>query len=50
MDGKVLREWKSACIVPLYKGKGDHLECANYRGISLISVIGKVIIMIIYPR
>ena len=30
------------CIAPLYKGKGDRFEFANYRGISLLSVIGKV--------
>ena len=30
------------CIVPLYKGKGDPLECRNSRGISLLSVPGKV--------
>ena len=28
--------------MPLYKGKGDCLECANYRGISLRSVVGKL--------
>ena len=31
-----------ACIVPLFKGKGDKYECSNYRGISLLSVVGKV--------
>ena len=31
-----------AVIVPLYKGKGDVYECGNYRGISLLSVVGKV--------
>ena len=36
----VPREWNSACIVPLYKGEGS--ECANYWGISLLSVVGKV--------
>ena len=41
-EGMVPKEWKSACIVPLYKGKGDRFECANYRGISLLSVVGKV--------
>ena len=32
-----------ACIVPLYKGKGDKCECCNSRGISLLSVVGKLI-------
>ena len=30
------------CIVPQFKGKGDSLECANYRGITLLSAVGKV--------
>ena len=28
--------------MPLYKGKGAHTECSNYRPISLLSVPGKV--------
>ena len=27
-------DWVIACIVPLYKGKGDKYECSNFRGIS----------------
>ena len=34
--------WVIACMVPLYKGKGDMYECSNFRGISLLSVVGKV--------
>ena len=40
--GEVPDDWKRACIVPLYKGKGEKSECKNYRGISLLSVPGKV--------
>ena len=29
-------------MVPLYKGKGDKCECSNSRGITLLSVIGKL--------
>ena len=35
-------DWVIACMVPLYKGKGDMYECSNSRGISLLSVVGKV--------
>ena len=35
-------DWVIACMVPLYKGKIDMYECSNFRGISLLSVVGKV--------
>ena len=34
--------WRGACIVPLYKWQGDKCECSNSRGISLLSVVGKL--------
>ena len=40
--GVVPQDWQDACVVPLYKGKGDKFECGSYRGISLLSVVGKV--------
>ena len=30
------------CIVLVYKRKGDRRECANYRGISMLSIPGKI--------
>ncbi len=33
---------RKAIIVPLYEGKGNREECNNYRGISLLSVSGKI--------
>ena len=35
-------DWRGACIVSLYKGKGDKYECSKSRGISLLSVVGKL--------
>ena len=29
-------------MVPIYKGKGERTECKNYRGISMLSIGGKV--------
>ena len=39
-----------ACIVPLYKGKGDKCECSNSRGISLLSVVGKLFGRVLIKR
>jgi hypothetical protein len=36
------KEWKIALIQPIYKGKGDRKELGNYRGISLLPVLGKI--------
>ncbi len=33
---------KLSLYVPLYQGKGSRSECSSYRGISLLSVPGKV--------
>ena len=41
-SGGVLGDWRSVVIAPLYKGKGEKTECKNYRGISLLSVVGKI--------
>ena len=38
----VPEDWKSAVIVPLYKGKEEWTDCNNYRGISLLNVVGKI--------
>ena len=35
-------DWRRSVVVPIYKGKGPKDECKNYRGISLLSVPGKV--------
>ena len=34
--------WKCAVIVSLFKGKGERTECKSYRGISVLSVVGKI--------
>ena len=41
-EGGEPKDWKSACIVPSYKRKGERSECANNGGIRLLSVVGKV--------
>ena len=34
--GEIPEEWKDSETVPIYKGKGDALECGKYRGIRLL--------------
>ena len=29
-------EWRNSLTIPLYKGKGDALQCGNYRGLRLL--------------
>ena len=47
--GVAPRDWKSAIIVPIHK-KGSRLECTNYRGISLLSVVGEVFASVLNDR
>ena len=29
-------DWVIACMVPLYKGKGDMYECSNFKGYKFV--------------
>jgi hypothetical protein len=49
-EGIVPKDWSRAVIVPLYKGKGDKGNCRNYRGISLLSIVGKIYAGILVER
>ena len=42
-------EWATAIICPIHK-KGDQTECANYRGISLLSCAYKLLSNILFER
>ena len=39
----VLNDWKLSRVTPIYKGKGDVNDKGNYRPISVISHIAKII-------
>ena len=43
-------DWKRALLVALYKGKGDPRACDNLRGISLLSIPGKVYAALLLRR
>ena len=42
-------DWGKVIIVPLYK-KSDKRDCGNYRGISLLSIPGKVFTKVLHQR
>ena len=41
-SGVVPEHWRSAVIVLLYNDKGERIECMNFMGISLYSVIRNI--------
>lgn len=47
---KAPMQWKHALLVSLYKGKGDKRACDNLRGISLLSIPGKVYAALLLRR
>ena len=49
-SGVAPEDWRSAGIVLLYKSKWERTECKNYRGISLLSVVGKIYTGILEDR
>ena len=48
--GIITTDWKRGLVVPLWKGKGNRQDCNNYRGVTLLSVPGKVFVRIILDR
>uniref|UniRef100_A0A3B3S8K7 Reverse transcriptase domain-containing protein n=1 Tax=Paramormyrops kingsleyae TaxID=1676925 RepID=A0A3B3S8K7_9TELE len=48
-SGTVLLDWQTGVVVPLFK-KGDRRVCSNYRGITLLSLPGKVFSRVLERR
>lgn len=48
-EGKVVGDWKDAVVVPIPK-KGNLQICDNWRGISLLDVVGKIFARIVQER
>ena len=49
-EGEVPQDMRDSTIVTLYKNKGDRSDCNNYRGISLLSIVGKVFARVVLVR
>ena len=48
--GQLPDDWRKGIILPFYKGKGSRQDCCNYRGITLLSVPGKLFAHILLSR
>ena len=49
-EGQVPQDLRDSKIVTLYKNKGDRSDWNNYRGISLLSILGKVFARVALTR
>ncbi|CAG5021593.1 unnamed protein product [Parnassius apollo] len=47
---RVPDDWCKAVLVSIYKGKGSQQDCKNYRGISLLSIVGKLYAKVLIER
>lgn len=49
-SGEVPHDWTLGMIIPIYKNKGAVDDCTNYRGITLLSCLGKLFTNILNDR
>ena len=42
-EGSIPEDWKSSVVLPIYKGKGYHLESGSYIGIKLLEHAMKMV-------
>ena len=49
-EGQIPESWTIGMIVPIYKNKGDKGDFNNYRGITLLSCLGKLFASVINNR
>jgi len=49
-EGAVPQDMRDAHIINLYKNKGDRSDCNNYRGISLLNIVGKLFARVVLRR
>ena len=48
--GTVPQDLRDAVIVSLYKNKGEKLDCSIYRGVTLLSIAGKILAHVLLNR
>ena len=47
---KLPQDLRDAVIITLYKNKGEKSDCSNYRGITLLSIAGKILARVLLNR
>ena len=50
MKEAIPQEFKDASIIHVYKQKGNAQVCDNYRGIFLLSIVGKILAKVLLNR
>ena len=51
LDGKGMsEEWKTSVVVPIFKGKGDVMDCGAYRGVKLLEHAMKIVERVLENR
>ena len=48
--GQIPESWTVGTILPIYKNKGDRMDFNNYRGITILSCLGKLFTSVINSR
>lgn len=49
-EGHIPEDWKSSLLIPVYKGKGDPMDCGSYRAIKLLEHSMKVVERVLEQR
>ena len=49
-EGVIPREWELNTLIPIFKGKGDPMECSSYRAVKLLEHGMKVLERVLEKR
>lgn len=44
-SGTIPPDLLKVVVIPLWKGKGNHMECSNHPGIKLLTIPGYVLVL-----